>query len=73
MEVHGVGLRERQCLTDEAGQTLAEGVVEALDMVGETGVFADRLMLFVGDDVLVGPPEVGVDGSLPVAGRNRLP
>ncbi len=35
-------------------------------MVGEAGVFTDGLMLFVGEDVLVGPPEIGVGGSLPI-------
>ena len=45
-------------------------------MVGQAGVFTDRLMLLVGEDGLIGPPEVGVDGALPVVlgyGPPQLP
>lgn len=66
-EVHGIGLGEREGLADEAGQALTEGVVEALDMVGRAGVFADGPMLFVGEHGPVSPPKVGVDDATPVA------
>ncbi len=65
-EVHGVRFGERQGLSDETGEALAESIVEALHVVGQAGLFADGLMLLVGDDVLVGSPEVGVDDATAV-------
>ena len=35
-------------------------------MVGEAGLFTNRLMLFVGEDGLIGPPEVGVNHALAI-------
>ncbi len=71
--MQGVGLRKGEGFADEAGEALAEGVVEAFDMVGQPGVFTRCLMLFVGNNAFVGPPEVGVDGSSPVALGNGTP
>ena len=68
--------RARRCLGQNGtcrACPLTEGIVEALDMVGQAGVFADRLMLLVGEDVSVGPPEVGIDDALPVAVGNGPP
>ncbi len=65
--------RAKRCLGQNGTSRacpLTEGVIEALDVVGQAGVFTDRLMLLVGENVLIGSPEVGVDGALPVVLRN---
>lgn len=42
-------------------------------MVGQAGFFTDRLVLFVGNDVLIGLPEVRVDDAPAVVLGNGTP
>ena len=44
--MHLVRLGEGQGFADESGQALAEGAVEALNVVSQAGVFAHSLVLF---------------------------
>ena len=46
-------LREGQGVADEAGETLSQGVVEALDMIGLPRFFRDGLVALSRDDALV--------------------
>ena len=61
---------DRRCL-EQSGTSracpLAQGVVEAFDVVGKTHVFAYSLMMFGGENSAVSPPEVGVADALFVA------
>lgn len=72
-QVHPFGFGERQGFPDEPGQALPDGVVEPLDMVGQAGLFTDRPVLFVGDDVLIGLLEVSVDDAPAVVLGNGTP
>ena len=59
------GKRER--FAHEAGTALAKSVVEALNMIGEASLFANRTMAFGGKDFGIGLPEIGVeDGPLSI-------
>jgi hypothetical protein len=46
-------LGKRQSLADQARDSLAHGVVEALDLTGAAGLLADRAMLASRKDLLV--------------------
>ena len=52
---------EGECFADKAAHALAQGQVEALDMVCFS-FFAARSVLLAGDDLLVRVPEVAVTG-----------
>lgn len=51
--VHDVGFGKREGFADPAGETLTEGVVESLDMVGFSFLFSHRTMLVVVKDGLI--------------------
>ena len=53
---------EGECFADKAAHALAQGQVEALDMVCFSFFFAARSVLLAGDDLLVRVPEVAVTG-----------
>jgi len=66
--------RKRQGFTHETSTTLAEGVVETLNMIGQASFLADRSMSFGGEDFGIGLPEVGVqDSPLAIQWRKRVP
>lgn len=52
--------RKRERLSDEAATALAQGVVEALDMIGMATVFADCSMTFGRKNCRVGLPKISV-------------
>ena len=68
-----LGLGEGQSFSNEAGETLAEGVVKAFNMSSQPRVFAYRLVLFIGDDGLVSFPEITEGGGLLVSFRDIVP
>ena len=71
--MHQLRLRERKRLTDEASQALAQCVVKPFHMCGFSRFFSDCLMLLVGNDRLIGRPEIRIAGSLPVYLWNGVP
>ena len=71
--MHHVGPGKRQSLADEASQPLSQGVVPALDVSRLTGFFATGSMLFVGDDLVVGLPEIRVAMTRSISSRDRFP
>ena len=52
---------------------MSKGVVEAFDMIGQAGLFTNRLVLFVREYGAVRPPKIGVDDALPVVFGNCVP
>jgi hypothetical protein len=66
MEVHALRLGEGQGLSHKSSQPLADGVVEALDVSGETAVLANRLMLRFRNHGLISIPEIAEHDALPV-------
>jgi CheY-like chemotaxis protein len=66
--------RERERLSDEAATALAQGVVEALDMIGLATLFADCSMPFGRKNCRVGLPKISVgDRTLAVDWWERGP
>src|SRR5882724_5557995 len=58
---------KRQGFTHKARTTLPKGVVETLNMVGQSSFFADGMMAFGRKDLGVRLPEIGVEnGTLPI-------
>lgn len=52
---------------------LAQGIVEAFNMVGEAAVFAHSLVLSLRNNGLVSPPEVAIKDTLLVVSRDSVP
>ena len=71
--MHQLRLRERKRLANEARQALAQRVVKSFHMCGFSRFFSDCLMLLVGDDRLIGRPEICIAGSLLVDLWNGAP
>lgn len=71
--MHGVVLGERQGFAHETAQSLAQGIVPTLDMIGLSTVFSHGSMLLFGDHVGVRLPEIGIAMGLTVAVGNSFP
>ena len=59
-DVIGQLFRERQCFADQATTTLAERVVETLDVIGLTAFLTDRTMTLGWKDCCICLPKIGV-------------
>jgi len=67
-------LGKREGVADQASTALAEGVIEAFNMIGQASFFADRTMTFGGKDLGIGLPKVSVENSpLSILRRQRVP
>lgn len=65
---------EGQCLANQIRASLAQGIVEALDMSGLARLLADRAMALGRDDVLIDCVEIGVtDGAFAIVSWERCP
>ena len=71
--VHLIGLRERKRLSDEACQTLAQGIVPPLHVRQLSAFLAHRLVVILGDYRSICLPEIAVAISTFVAFGNPLP
>lgn len=72
--VIGQLFRKRECLSDEATAALAQGIVEALDVIGLATLFANCSMAFRGENRRVGLPKIGIGNrALAVDWRERFP
>lgn len=71
--MHDDRFRKRQRLSYQAGKTLPQRVVEALDVVGLPAAFADRRMLIRRQDNRIGFPQVMKAVGGPIGGGNGVP
>ena len=71
--VHFGTLAEGQALANKTTQPLAQGVVEAFDMVGLPAVFANSVMMSLRHNLSISLPEVRVGSLVAVTRRNALP
>lgn len=71
--MHLLGLAERERLAHEPRQPLAQGIVEALDVVGLPAAFAYRNVLRFGNNLLVSVPEVRERHGTAQKWRHLLP
>lgn len=71
--MHHIGLREGQSLADKPRQPLSQGIIPTLDVSRLPGVFATSEVLFIGNDLLIGVPEIRVAIPCPVDLRDCCP
>jgi hypothetical protein len=52
---------------------LTNGIVKPFDVVRLSSLFADRFVLFIGDNCRIRFPEVGITRSCTILARNGIP
>ena len=70
--VHHHGLGKGQRHAHKTGESLAQGVIPALDMGGFSGLFASRRVLLLRDDRSIDSQKVGEALALAILLRDRL-
>ena len=70
--VHAFTFRKGECLPDESSDSLAQGVIATLDMVGAPA-FVAAVVLLWWNDLSIGFPQIGVAEAFFVTRRNRVP